>query len=168
MKKSSCLSVKEIMSQYSRIKEFRKSISTIVDVMGCDAIFQKSFGTFEEKKFLLLTSLLLSVQTTDIKTFKIMEKVYEAKLTPAKVKDMSHSDLELIIQGTNYGKKKAVYIKDLADYALNKKLPETLEEVVKLKGIGYKIGNIYIQTAFKTVEGIAVDTHCHRYSTNFY
>ena len=40
--------------------------------------------------------------------------------------------------------------------------PESLEEVVKLKGIGYKMALIYLKDVCGKVEGIAVDTHIHK------
>ena len=46
----------------------------------------------------------------------------------------------------------------------NGKVPETMEELVTLPGVGRKTANIVLARAFGVIEGIAVDTHVKRVS----
>lgn len=155
--------LKNIMKQYNLIKKFRKTVHPPVDTLGCEQIFSESPGQREQRKFLLLTSLLLSVQTNDKITYKLMHKINNMDFTPQKVTKMTDTELEDVFSMTNFRKKKAQYVKNVASIALKGKLPETLKEITKIKGIGNKIGLLYMQVGFGIVDGISVDTHCHRF-----
>ena len=150
------------MAQYQQIKTFRSKNRSVVDDKGCEAIYNLLSTPKETKKFLLLTSLLLSVQTNDIITFKIMKRVIDSKFTAEKARGMKDSEIEDLIAGTNFKNKKIQYIRNVANLAENGPLPETLKAVVGLKGVGQKIGILYMQVGFGICEGISVDTHCHR------
>ena len=70
-----------------------------------------------------------------------------------------------LIYGVSFHNNKAKSIKHLAQEIRDKyddDPPESLEEVVKLKGIGYKMALIYLKDVCGKVEGIAVDTHIHK------
>ena len=84
------------------------------------------------------------------------------ELTAKKVHQMKDEELESIISRANFKKKKVGYIKKAAEKAVNGKMAETLKEVIKIAGVGFKVGHMYMKTAFNKVDGITVDTHCLR------
>ena len=152
----------DILHQYSLIKSFRETHPAPVDSLGSSSIYAQLEGPEDQKKFLLLVSLLLSAQTNDKTTYKVMMDIKHVEFTPAAVLKMSDSDLQDKLKGVNFRKKKAKYIKQLAGVVRAGSLPNSIEDVLKLKGMGAKLGHMYMQTAFDKVEGISVDTHCHR------
>lgn len=152
----------EILSQYAQIKEFRNTNLAAVDTLGSSSIFNNLSGDFENKKFLLLTSLLLSARTNDKMTYNVMMKIVKMGLTAEAVSEMSDSELGEILTGINFRKRKIVHVKNLARLAQKDKLPESIDEVLKIKGVGTKLGYMYMQTAFGVVKGISIDSHCHR------
>ncbi len=47
------------------------------------------------------------------------------------------------------------------------RIPNTMEELITIPGVGRKTANIILGNAFNIVEGIAVDTHVHRFAVRF-
>ena len=156
------MNTEQILKQYALIKTFRRTNPAPVDTLGSSSIYKKLTGSFENKKFLLLTSLLLSAQTNDKITYVVMMKIINKKLTAFDFAELSESAISDILQGINFRKKKIKYIKNLANLAVKSKLPENIQDVLKIKGVGTKLGYMYMQTAFNQVNGISVDTHVHR------
>ena len=85
-------------------------------------------------------------------------------------KDYANADLmelENDIYSTGFYKNKAKNIKGAAELIVehyNGKVPETMEDLVTLPGVGRKTANIVLARAFGVIEGIAVDTHVKRVS----
>ncbi|GAV30072.1 hypothetical protein PMKS-003578 [Pichia membranifaciens] len=63
--------------------------------------------------------------------------------------------------------RKALYLKETTGSLKNGDIPDTIEELVKLKGIGYKMGHLILQGAWHKVVGISVDTHMVRLCNMF-
>ena len=86
------------------------------------------------------------------------------------VRDYANADLrefESDIYSTGFYKSKAKNIKAAAQLIVERyggKVPQTMEELVTLPGVGRKTANIVLARAFGVVEGIAVDTHVKRVS----
>ena len=115
----------------------------------------------------LLIATILSAQSTDVQINKVTEKLFKKYST---VKDYANADLtelENDIYSTGFYKNKAKNIKSAAKLILdhyNGKVPETMEELITLPGVGRKTANIVLARAFGVIEGIAVDTHVKRVS----
>lgn len=117
-----------------------------------------------ENPFQLAVSTILSAQCTDkrvnIVTPPLFKKYPDAKAFAA----APLSDIEKRIHSTGFYKNKAKSIKNLSAILVAKyggKIPQTLEELVKLPGIGRKTANVILGVAFGT-PGIVVDTHVKR------
>lgn len=115
----------------------------------------------------LLVATILSAQTTDINVNKVTEKIFKKYKTAEDYVKVSVEELQNDIKSINYYRNKAVYIKNLANSLVEKfqgQVPSTMEDLVKLSGVGRKTANIVLWNAFGKNEGIAVDTHVKRIS----
>lgn len=116
--------------------------------------------------FELIIAVLLSAQTTDIKVNEATEILFKKYPTPEKLAKADIEDLYEILRPINYYRKKAQYIKDVAKYIVEEfkgKIPDTIEELVKLPGIGRKSASVILVNGFHK-PAIVVDTHVKRVS----
>lgn len=115
----------------------------------------------------LLISTILSAQCTDKQVNGVTKKLFVKYRTPQDFIRISQEELEKDIYSTGFYRSKAKNIiracKIIAsDY--NSKVPDTMEELIKLPGVGRKTANIVLSGAFGKLEGMAVDTHVKRLS----
>lgn len=113
----------------------------------------------------LTISLILAAQCTDARVNIICPILLQKYHTSKELANTELSNIEEIIRPCGFYKNKAKSIKDCCikienDY--NGIVPDTMEELTKLPGIGRKSANIILQECFNKVEGIAVDTHVTR------
>ena len=158
---------KKFEKDYALIKKMRKDVEAPVDTMGSALCPDNKIKKVDYKtyKFQALVSLILSAQTKDHITFQTTQKLIKYGLTIQSMIDTSADKIVELIYGVSFHNNKAKSIKHLAQEIRNKyddDPPESLEEVVKLKGIGYKMALIYLKDVCGKVEGIAVDTHIHK------
>ncbi len=121
--------------------------------------------------FQSLVFVMLSARTKDDTTLKAVEKLFKIADTPEKIarlKTTGHgtSSLETILYGVGFYRVKAKNLKKLCRMLVedfNSIVPDNLEAMLKLPGIGRKSANIVLARHFgKHV--IGVDTHVHRIS----
>lgn len=115
--------------------------------------------------FELGLAVMLSAQCTDERVNKITPKLFEKYKKPEDYLNVSLEEIEEIIKPCGFYKNKAKnvlgYVKMIVKQH-NSKMPETMEELVKLPGIGRKSANVIMLEAFNNPQGIAVDTHAKR------
>ncbi len=117
-------------------------------------------------KFQMLIATLLSARTKDTTTIPIVIKMFEKWKTPEDFVDVSLLDLEKELYGIGFYKVKAKNIKKLSELIIdefNSKVPNNLERMVTLPGVGRKTANCMLNYAFGK-DAIAVDVHVHRIS----
>lgn len=115
--------------------------------------------------FRLTIAVLLSAQTTDKGVNKVTPALWEryptiADLAAAKVEDVSD-----IIHSIGFYRTKAANCIKCAQMVLSEyggEIPQDINELQKLPGVGRKTANVVLNEAFGIVEGIAVDTHVFR------
>ena len=115
--------------------------------------------------FEMVISVMLSAQCTDERVNKTTPSLFEKYSTPQSICDMELEELERIIHPCGFYKNKAKNIKAMAKEILEKyngKVPETMEELITLPGVGRKSANVVMLEAFNNPQGIAVDTHAKR------
>ena len=97
-----------------------------------------------------------------------MKRLFDRFNDDLKIEDihqLSDEEFKELIKETNYNKQKVKYIKHNAEHLINEndgKMYDSLEDIVKLKGVGNKIGILLMQTVYNQNVGIAVDTHVHK------
>jgi endonuclease-3 len=115
----------------------------------------------------LLVSTILSAQCTDKQVNAVTKKLFVKYRTPQDFTRISPEELEKDIYSTGFYRNKAKNIigacKIIAS-EYNSKVPDTMEELLKLPGVARKTANIVLAGAFGKIEGMAVDTHVKRLS----
>jgi endonuclease-3 len=115
----------------------------------------------------LLVATVLSAQATDQQINKITKELFKKYRTAADYANVPREELEQDIRSSGFYRRKAEAIQSLAKTIVeehNGNVPDTMEELVKLKGVARKTANIVLAGSFGKIEGIAVDTHVHRLS----
>ena len=113
----------------------------------------------------LLISVILSAQCTDKRVNIVTKELFKKY---KKAEDYAYGDiddLKQMIRSTGFYNAKAKNIQNTCKIIVKKhngKVPQTMEELVKLPGVGRKTANIVLSNAFGILEGIAVDTHVKR------
>jgi endonuclease-3 len=116
----------------------------------------------------LLVATILSAQCTDRRVNMVTPRLFAAYPTPAALARAAHADVEEIIRSTGFFRQKARSIIGVAAAvtdAYGGHVPETMELLVKLPGVGRKTANVVLGNALATNEGVVVDTHVGRLAT---
>lgn len=116
--------------------------------------------------FELLISVILSAQTTDVQVNKVTPKLFEKFPTARALAEADIEDVKEIIKPTGYYNNKAKTIQGCAQALVTNfgsKVPNNLEELVTLPGVGRKTANVVLGVIHK-IPGWAVDTHVQRLS----
>lgn len=120
-----------------------------------------------ETPFEMLVAVMLSAQCTDERVNKTTPEIFEKYSTPEDFENINIEELEELIHPCGFYKNKAKNIKACAKMIMEKyngEVPKTMEELIKLPGVGRKSANVVMLEAFGNAQGIAVDTHCKRIS----
>ncbi len=147
-----------MLRKKSRAKTANKILKTIYPDVKTQLRYRNPFE--------LLVATILSAQCTDKQVNSVTGRLFKTLTTPA---DFAEAPLELIeklIHATGFFHNKARNIKNCANMLVekfNSNVPETLEELVKLPGVGRKTANVVLGAAFG-IQGIVVDTHVARIS----
>lgn len=117
--------------------------------------------------FQLLVATILSAQTTDEQVNRTTPALFEKYPTPEAMAKARVSDLARRIRSINFYRTKARNLKKTAQMLTREfggRVPETMEEMVRLPGVQRKTANVVLGSWFKIPSGIVVDTHVHRVS----
>jgi len=115
--------------------------------------------------FEVIILTILSAQTTDKAVLKVKPALFSQYPTPAKLAKAKIEDVEAIIHSLGYYHAKAKNIIAASQALLDEfggNVPETMEELLTIPGVGRKTANIVLYHALGKNEGIAVDTHVRR------
>lgn len=125
---------------------------------GCELIYNNPFE--------LLVAVALSAQTTDKSVNKITGVLFSKYPDSCAMKEANFNDIYEIIKPIGLAQTKTKNIIKLSDVlatTYNGQIPDELEELMKLPGVGRKTANVVLATAFNKPR-IAVDTHVKRVS----
>ena len=115
----------------------------------------------------LAIATILSAQCTDKRVNMVTPLLFQTFPTAAALADAPPEKLEEIIKSTGFFRNKTKSLIGLGKALVerhNGEIPDSMEELVKLPGIGRKTANVILGNAFKKNEGIVVDTHVARLS----
>ena len=116
--------------------------------------------------FELVCAVSLSAQTTDERVNMATPTLFEKYPTPLALSQAELKDVEDIIKSIGLYHNKAVHLINMAKQLVNEYdgiVPSTMEELIKLDGVGRKTANVVLSVAFEK-PAIAVDTHVARVS----
>jgi endonuclease-3 len=115
----------------------------------------------------LLVATILSAQCTDDRVNIVTATLFKKYRTAADFAAVSQEQLERDIQSTGFYRNKAKSIRAMAQALVEQhggKVPESMDELVALAGVGRKTANVVLGNAFNQNVGITVDTHVTRLS----
>lgn len=117
----------------------------------------------------ILISTMLSLRTKDSTTRDASMRLFEKAGNPKDMLKLSEEEIAKLIYPVGFYRVKAKNILEVSktiidDY--NGKVPDEIDELLKLRGVGRKVANLVVTEAFDKY-GICVDTHVHRISNRF-
>ena len=117
--------------------------------------------------FQLIIATILSAQCTDERVNKVTPQLFKKYPTPKALAAAEQGELEKDIQSTGFFRNKAKSLRGMAAGVVEKhqgQVPQTMEELTHLPGVGRKTANVVLGNAFHIAEGVVVDTHVARVS----
>jgi endonuclease-3 len=115
----------------------------------------------------LLVATILSAQCTDKRVNLVTADLFKKYRSAADYANASLAELEQAIKTTGFFRNKARNIKAACQAIVEKhggKVPQTMEELIQLGGVGRKTANVILGNAFGINAGVVVDTHVARLS----
>jgi len=125
-----------------------------------------AIGHYVETPFTTLISCILSLRTQDKTTSAASDRLFAIADTPKKMLATPVDVIQDAIYPVSFYRVKARTIHKICELLLERfggDVPNTLEELLELPGVGRKTANIVVTLGFRKA-GIAVDTHVHRIS----
>jgi len=117
--------------------------------------------------FQLLVATILSAQCTDKRVNMVTPALFRRYRTPAALAAAKPEELEEIIKSTGFFRNKTKSLLGMSNAVAERhggKIPDTMDELVKLPGVGRKTANVVLGNAYDKNEGVVVDTHVGRVS----
>lgn len=117
-----------------------------------------------KEPFKVLVSCILSLRTQDRTTGRASERLFKLASNAKKMSGLPVKTIEKAIYPVGFYKVKAETIRRISSVLVkdyNSRVPDDLEELLKLKGVGRKTANLVITLGYEKL-GICVDTHVHR------
>jgi len=139
----------------------------VVDTMGCERLADRTTSP-RDQRFQTLMALMLSSQTKDTVTAAAIKGLREnlpGGLCLESILEVDPVRLDQLIGSVGFHNNKTRFIKqaaiDIRD-KFNGEIPDTIEGLTSLKGVGPKMGYLTLSAAWGKTEGIGVDVHVHR------
>ena len=150
-----------LASKKIRAKAIYRSLTKKYPNVSCELDHANAFE--------LLVATVLSAQCTDKRVNQTTPFLFKKYKTIKKMAAADLKDLEKLIKPTGFFRTKAKNIKSLSEkiiYDFQGAVPDNLEDLITLPGVGRKTANVVLGHAFG-IPGITVDTHFGRLSRRF-
>ncbi len=118
----------------------------------------------QRSPFKVLISCILSLRTKDETTSSASQKLFNLANTPEEMVRLTKREIEKTIYPVGFYRIKAGNILSICHDLIKKydsKVPDTIDELLKFKGVGRKTANLVVTLGYRKA-GICVDTHVHR------
>lgn len=139
-------------------KQIVKAFDSLVPNPKCELDYKSPYE--------LLIAVILSAQCTDKRVNMVTEQLFKTYNTPEKMLTLTQQQLGQLIHSCGFYNAKSKAILEASKDIVEKfsgKVPQTMEELTSLCGVGRKTANVMISEAFKG-DAFAVDTHILRIS----
>ena len=143
-----------------------RTLAREIDGMELPAI-EKLSNDSPEDPFRILIGTMLSARTQDATTDAATRRLFAAARTPQTMARLPVKRIEKLIYPVGFYRNKARFVKAICRTLVERfdgKVPNTLEELVTLPGVGRKTANLVLIVGFRSTTNICVDTHVHRIS----
>jgi endonuclease-3 len=147
----------------AEIKQYAAKITKILREHYPDAKCELDYET----PLQLLIATILSAQCTDERVNLVTKSLFHKYSDAASYANAPQKDLEREIQSTGFYHNKAKSIQSCCQSLLeryNGQIPQDIEKMIELPGIGRKTANVVLGTVYGIASGIVVDTHVTRVS----
>ncbi|MDA3926206.1 MAG: endonuclease III [Kiritimatiellae bacterium] len=135
-------------------KEFKSNKAPIIDLVAIQT----------NDPFMVLVGTILSARTKDACTAAACGRLFERVKTPAELETIPEKELEKAIYPVGFFRAKTKHLKALPgvlQQKFNGVIPDTVEELCELPGVGRKTANLVVALGFNK-PAICVDVHVHR------
>jgi endonuclease III len=115
----------------------------------------------------LLVATILSAQCTDVRVNMVTPALFERYPFPDDLAAAKTEELEEMIRSTGFFRNKAKSLLGMSNAVVEQhagRIPEAMDELVELPGVGRKTANVVLGNAFNKNIGVVVDTHVARVS----
>lgn len=115
--------------------------------------------------FRILIATLLSARTQDATTHAASTQLFRRARTPRTMAALPVREIERLIYPVSFYRNKAEHVRACCRMLIERHggiVPDTMEELVALPGVGRKTANLVLILAFRSRRNICVDTHVHR------
>ena len=148
------------------MEKTKKELDDIIKLLKKE--YPEAHGTLDfETPFQIAVSVALSAQATDARVNLVTPALFNVAPNAEEMNKLSVGEIREYIKSINYFNNKAKNLKEMSrqiveDFGGN--LPDNMEDLQKLAGIGRKSANIIMLEGFNNPQGVAVDTHAKRVS----
>ena len=133
------------------------------------AILDQEYGTTKEgflhnADWQLLLAIMLSAQSTDKQVYEVLPRLWDRFSSLERMAEAPLDEIEDCIRSIGLYKSKAKNMKQCCNQIIteyNSKVPTTIDELVKLAGVGRKTATLFLADAYG-IPGVTVDTHVLR------
>jgi endonuclease-3 len=143
-----------------------RALALAIDGLELPAV-EKISESSREDPFQVLIGTLLSARTQDATTAAASGRLFAVARTPKKMGALTVKQIERLIYPVSFYRHKARHVKATCRILIerfNGRVPQTMDELLTLPGVGRKTANLVLILAFNSVRNICVDTHVHRIS----
>ncbi|NLG61733.1 MAG: endonuclease III [Candidatus Cloacimonetes bacterium] len=143
----------------ARVEEILRRLHAAYPDAKCSLDFRNPYE--------LLVATILSAQCTDERVNMVTPELFRRYPTPEDLAAARQEDVEEIIKSTGFFRNKAKSLLGMANAVVDRhdgRIPDGMEELVRLPGVGRKTANVVLGNAYHKNEGIVVDTHVTRVS----
>jgi endonuclease-3 len=146
-----------------------KNIGTVLSIVkksikNYNAPVLERFNDELHDPYWVLIPCILSLRSRDETTAAVSKKLYNIAPTPEKVLRIPRGTLEKILYPTGFFRVKTSNVINITKLIINKykgTVPDEIDELLTLPGVGRKTANLVVTVAFNK-PGICVDTHVHK------
>jgi len=121
---------------------------------------------YKNDPWAVLVSTIISLRTKDEVTIVASKRLLEAAKTPKQLLGLKAEKIEKLIYPAGFYRNKTASLKKIALILIETydgKVPQTMEELLSLPGVGRKTANLVLSEAFD-IDALCVDIHVHRIS----
>src|SRR5687768_11209163 len=148
------------------VERVMRTLSLEIDGMELPAV-EKISEEHAEDPFRILIGTILSARTQDATTHAASTRLFRAARTPKNMATLTARQIEKLIYPVSFYRNKARFVRATCQALVDRfggKVPDTLEELITLPGVGRKTANLVLIVGFRSINNICVDTHVHRIS----
>jgi endonuclease-3 len=152
--------------QAARVEPVMRALAQAMTGLDMPAV-EKISEEQAEEPFQILIATLLSARTQDATTHAASTRLFKRARTPKTMAKLGVKEIEKLIYPVSFYRNKARHVKACCEMLLERfggRVPDTLDALVTLPGVGRKTANLVMILGFKSARNICVDTHVHRIS----